>query len=422
MKHFFNVGTAMKVGLNSAVLLNSLYYWCEKNKCNNKNFHDGLYWTYNSTKAFSKYFPYMTAKQIRTSLEALIRDGYILKGNFNENLYDRTSWYAITKKGILLLDEEFSEEDYPEESHEKAPDDSNSEIISQESSGSFLRDAENIGTSTDSLNVKTNENTASTLGLTSRCSNQESISEYTSKQYKQPFAPQGKWSCPTGQMDLPCKTNGFALQDKAIPYSKTNSNTCNISIYQSSNNTLKTSSIKNQIDGQNESFPMETADSQSDTTLDYLACYEKVKTNLNYDEYLFSHPSEKDILDEVVDLITELLLVPQNIEINRKIYPHDLVKRKLLKLNDYHISYVFEALKEASATKKITNMRNYLIACLLNSLTTANLSIESEVQYDMYQNAEKLNKKSQSDTRSESTEIDYDLIAKNRFLTHLEKM
>ena len=40
----------------------------------------------------------------------------------------------------------------------------------------------------------------------------------------------------------------------------------------------------------------------------------------------------------------------------------------------------------------------------------------------MYQNAEKLNKKSQSDTRSESTEIDYDLIAKNRFLTHLEKM
>ena len=67
-------------------------------------------------------------------------------------------------------------------------------------------------------------------------------------------------------------------------------------------------------------------------------------------------------------------------------------------------------------------MRNYLIACLLNSLTTVNLSIESEVQYDMYQNAEKLNKKSQSDTRSESTEIDYDLIAKNRFLTHLEKM
>ena len=67
-------------------------------------------------------------------------------------------------------------------------------------------------------------------------------------------------------------------------------------------------------------------------------------------------------------------------------------------------------------------MRNYLITCLLNSLTTVNLSIESEVQYDMSQNAEKINKKSQSNTGLGSTEIDYDLIAKNKFLTHLEKM
>ena len=87
----------------SAVLLQNLQHWIEKNKANGKNFFDGHYWTYNSRKAFTELFPYATARQIETALKKLIDDGVIITGNYNNSAYDRTLWYAITKKGSSIL-------------------------------------------------------------------------------------------------------------------------------------------------------------------------------------------------------------------------------------------------------------------------------------------------------------------------------
>ena len=80
-----------------------MQHWIEKNKANGKNFFDGHYWTYNSRKAFTELFPYATARQIETALKKLIDDGVIITGNYNNSAYDRTLWYAITKKGSSIL-------------------------------------------------------------------------------------------------------------------------------------------------------------------------------------------------------------------------------------------------------------------------------------------------------------------------------
>ncbi|MEJ6746403.1 MAG: hypothetical protein QNK98_06555 [Yoonia sp.] len=53
------------------------------------------YWTYNSISAFAELFPYLTEKHIRTALEKLVKSGLILKGNFSDDRYDRTCWYAL---------------------------------------------------------------------------------------------------------------------------------------------------------------------------------------------------------------------------------------------------------------------------------------------------------------------------------------
>lgn len=103
MNHSFNIDVATKYGVNCAIILENIYFWVEHNKANNTNFHDGRYWTYNSAKAFTELFPYLTKRQIELALKKLRDDGLIVTANYNQSAYDRTLWYSITDKGISML-------------------------------------------------------------------------------------------------------------------------------------------------------------------------------------------------------------------------------------------------------------------------------------------------------------------------------
>ena len=97
MDHSFNIKAAKLYGVEEAVLLHNIYFWVKKNKANNKHFYDGRFWTYNSIEAFSELFPYWTRRQVERIINNLIKKGAIIKANYNEKAYDRTSWYAITQ-------------------------------------------------------------------------------------------------------------------------------------------------------------------------------------------------------------------------------------------------------------------------------------------------------------------------------------
>lgn len=92
----FDSDIAKELDINAAVIYQNIKYWCEKNRANDKHFHDGLYWTYNSTKAFKELFPFLTIRQTRSALKRLETAGYVKTGNFNNAAYDRTLWYADT--------------------------------------------------------------------------------------------------------------------------------------------------------------------------------------------------------------------------------------------------------------------------------------------------------------------------------------
>lgn len=94
MINSFDTEVAQDVGIVAAILYKNIQYWCEKNRTNNQNEHEGLYWTYNSIKAYCEQFPYIKTKQLRKALADLEEKGYIKSGNFNENGRDRTKWYA----------------------------------------------------------------------------------------------------------------------------------------------------------------------------------------------------------------------------------------------------------------------------------------------------------------------------------------
>lgn len=103
MVHIFDVEIATLYGVNAAILLQNIYFWCEHNRVNGKCLFEDNYWTFNSRKAFAELFPYMSEHQISTALQKLIDNGLIVTGNFNKSAYDRTLWYAVTENGKSII-------------------------------------------------------------------------------------------------------------------------------------------------------------------------------------------------------------------------------------------------------------------------------------------------------------------------------
>ena len=105
MYHQFNTKIAKQYGLEESILLENIYFWVKKNKCNNQNYHNEKYWTYNSIKAFSVLFPYMSESKIYRALKNLEENGLIEISDFNENRYKRPSWYTLTEKALKLYND-----------------------------------------------------------------------------------------------------------------------------------------------------------------------------------------------------------------------------------------------------------------------------------------------------------------------------
>lgn len=103
MQHSFDVDIAKEYGILEAILLNNLWFWIEKNRANGINYFDDNYWTYNSTRAFNELFPYVSQRQIQKALTHLKEEGLIITGNYNKSAYDRTLWYAFSKKGKCIM-------------------------------------------------------------------------------------------------------------------------------------------------------------------------------------------------------------------------------------------------------------------------------------------------------------------------------
>lgn len=97
MKHMFDVDVAVQHGLEEAIILENFYYWIKKNEANERHFYDGYYWTYNSQEALSRLFPYLNRNKVQRILQRMEEQGLIIKGNYNLQGYDRTTWYAMTE-------------------------------------------------------------------------------------------------------------------------------------------------------------------------------------------------------------------------------------------------------------------------------------------------------------------------------------
>ena len=118
MYHQFDVSVATLFGVDVSAFLTNIAFWTRFNVANQKHFHDGNYWTYNTYKAFSILFPYWSEKQVRTIIGACVKNELLIEGNYNKAKFDRTKWYALTPKSLDLfsinIEQELTETPIPE--------------------------------------------------------------------------------------------------------------------------------------------------------------------------------------------------------------------------------------------------------------------------------------------------------------------
>lgn len=104
MDFSFNIEFAKRYGVDEAIMVKSFQFWIRLNKANKINYHDKRYWTYNTNKSLTEYYPFWTEKQVRRIIESLVDKEILIKGNYNKIAYDRTIWYAFVNEDLYLSD------------------------------------------------------------------------------------------------------------------------------------------------------------------------------------------------------------------------------------------------------------------------------------------------------------------------------
>lgn len=101
-----NTDLALKVGLHEAIVLQQIHFWCQVNRKKRQNYYDGHYWTYNTFKKWqSEDFPFWHLLTVKRIFARLVKQGYVIKGNYNQSKMDRTAWYRLNGKAFADFDD-----------------------------------------------------------------------------------------------------------------------------------------------------------------------------------------------------------------------------------------------------------------------------------------------------------------------------
>ena len=107
-----------------------------------------------------------------------------------------------------------------------------------------------------------------------------------------------------------------------------------------------------------------------------------IRDNIQYPLLVAQHPEDADLIDEIVELMTETVCARRKTtRVCGADFPAEVVKSQLLKLDAEHIRFVLKCLHEN--TSKIKNIKQYLLATLYNAPITINSYYSALVSHDL---------------------------------------
>ena len=107
-----------------------------------------------------------------------------------------------------------------------------------------------------------------------------------------------------------------------------------------------------------------------------------IRNNIQYPLLAAQNPEDTDLLDEIVELMTETVCARRKTtRVCGSDFPAEVVKSRLLKLDAEHIRFVLKCLREN--TSKIKNIKQYLLATLYNAPVTISSYYSALVSHDL---------------------------------------
>ena len=108
-----------------------------------------------------------------------------------------------------------------------------------------------------------------------------------------------------------------------------------------------------------------------------------IRENIRYDDFVREHPWDAGQLDEMVELMVEVVCSKrETLRVAGNELPQAVVKSRLLKLDDGHIRFVFDCLK--NNTTQVRNIKQYLLTTLYNAPVTMENHYAAQVNHDLY--------------------------------------
>jgi hypothetical protein len=101
--YVFSVEYAVKYGVDHAIMIHHLQHWIRFNQRAGRPKQEGHSWMYQTQKDMVAHFPFWNRDYIQKILSELEEKGIIIKGNFNKNKFDRTSWYAFKNEEMFTI-------------------------------------------------------------------------------------------------------------------------------------------------------------------------------------------------------------------------------------------------------------------------------------------------------------------------------
>ena len=103
MRAWYDTDVASKIGINCAVLLNYIAYWCYNNRNKGDHIKDGKPWMYATIPEIVKTLGFPSYNTFRRTVQKLKELGYILVKQEQDSM-NRTNWYTVTEDGMALAD------------------------------------------------------------------------------------------------------------------------------------------------------------------------------------------------------------------------------------------------------------------------------------------------------------------------------
>lgn len=161
------------------------------------------------------------------------------------------------------------------------------------------------------------------------------------------------------------------IQEKPTQVNPTQSNT-----YKSKTKVSNTQSINHSSNSTQQNGNVENS------VENYKEVIESVKEQIEYD-ILRQKYSDSSQLDEIVSIMTEVMMSNKDITINGRKIPCSMIHNIYQKIDFDCIVYVIDSVYEYSKRKRISNIKGYLITALYNAPMTINTYYTTECNYDM---------------------------------------